>query len=105
QDRFYTIIISESLHLIWKIQHDSDLTKLHSDLEIVNRWNHVINFRLRLDCLITNHRHGRRTLTKEKVLQTWSKVLRNELHLPDDWTENTEVLVGSGRLRPPGRNR
>lgn len=110
-DRFYSIIISESLFLVWKIrcewriQRDSDPLQIHTDTEVHNRWVQTINYRLKMDCLMTNKKYERKALSKQLVLQTWRNTLANEDEIPNDWVSNTGVLVGIETLRPPGRNR
>ena len=110
-DRFYTIVTSESLFLIWKIrcewriQQESDPLKLHSEVEINNRWVYAMNYRLKLDCLMTHTKYERKALSKKLVIQTWKNMLLDEDLLPGDWASSTEVLVGIKTLRPPGRNR
>jgi ribonuclease HI len=67
------------------------------------RW---LNTRLKLDTLMTNQsRFGSLATDKKLVIKTWDGVLMDNLHLPLDWTRQSEVLVGIGKLRPPGRNR
>ena len=111
KDRFFSIIMSESLFLIWKIrcewriQRDSDPTQLHSETEIHNRWVHIMNYRLKIDCLMTNRKYERKALSKTLVIQTWKNTLLDEDSLPREWVSYTGVLVGIKARRPPGRNR
>ena len=97
------IIISEAIYLIWKlrcewrIQRNSDPNALHFAKEITNRWIHTINLRLPFDCLLTNKIHyGPKTLDVAVVHRTWTSTLHDEPHLPDNWHQNTGVLVGMG---------
>jgi ribonuclease HI len=109
-DRLYTVVLSESIFLIWRtrcewrIQRESDPTLLHSETEIHNKWVKMINYRLKMDCLMTNSKYERKALSKKLVIQTWSKTILEE-NANMDWTNSTEVLVGIKALRPPGRNR
>ncbi|KAF5388106.1 hypothetical protein D9615_000030 [Tricholomella constricta] len=110
--RFYTIIVSESAHLIWKLRcewkigREADPDKLHTKDEIQNKWLQAINKRLKFDCLMTDkNRYGRKALRPSLVKNTWKGVLRNEEQLPINWTYSTGVLVGMSTARPPGRNR
>jgi hypothetical protein len=110
-NRLYSIIISESAHLIWKlrcewrIQHNGDASQKHSETEI-NRWLKAINTRLQTDCLLTNSiRYGSKALSPVLVQCTWQGTLQNEQSLSDDWHKSAGVLVGIGTRRPPGRNR
>jgi len=111
-NRLYTILISESLYLIWKLrcewrfQRGANPTKCHSTFEIHNRWLSTINSRLQLDCLLTNsRRYERKALPSALVQKTWHGTLLNEQDLPDNWHQVPGVLVGIGTPRPPGRNR
>ncbi|KAG2339348.1 hypothetical protein BDR05DRAFT_891892, partial [Suillus weaverae] len=80
--------------------------KYHSETEILNKWIHAINTRLKFDRLLTNSmRYGKKALKVETVLQTWSGTLQNEDNLPDNWIRKSEVLVGMAPRHPPGRNR
>ena len=75
----FTVVMSESLYLIWKlrckwkIQKDSNPQALHSRTEITNRWLHAINLRLRFDCLLTNRkRYGPKAHSVAVVCRTWA---------------------------------
>ena len=58
----YTIIMSESAHLIWKIRcewrisREEDRDRLHTKAELEKKWVSAINTRLKLDILATNKR-------------------------------------------------
>jgi ribonuclease HI len=102
-NRFYTILMSESIHMIWKIRcewridRESDPERLHTTVEIRRRWLLAINNWLRYDCLLTNKlRYGRKALRISTVHKTWSGTLRDEAHMPDNWHNLSEVLVGIG---------
>ncbi|KAG1760574.1 ribonuclease H-like protein [Suillus occidentalis] len=110
--RLFKILILESAHLIWKlrcertIKFEGDKDKFHSDPEILNRWIHAINMRLKFDRLLTDSkRYGKKAIKIDTVIKTWSGLLMNEDSLPDNWIRHTEVLVGMTPHRPPGRNR
>jgi hypothetical protein len=109
KNRLYTIIISESAFLIWKLRCQKVIEfgsgRDHSEIEIHNKWVNIINSRLKLDKILTNsHRYGNKAIPKDKVLETWSGVLYDEESLPDDWIKQSEVLVGIASRRPRGRN-
>ncbi|KAI0342569.1 ribonuclease H-like protein [Trametopsis cervina] len=101
--RFFRILVTESAHLVWKlrcerrIHHDDDPTKKHTDREVEARWRTALNIRLRLDCEMTKAKYGKRALSRDVVLRTWSGLLKDEDQLPADWTE-TGFLVGMGPL-------
>ncbi|TFK58816.1 hypothetical protein BDN72DRAFT_949637, partial [Pluteus cervinus] len=111
-NRLYRIVISESMHLIWRlrcewrIQRDSNPQKKHTTNEIENRWTWIIDNRIKLDCTLTNHKvYGKKSLNSKRVFSTWNGVLENERDLPRNWANFTGVLVGIRARRPPGRNR
>ncbi|KAJ7855229.1 hypothetical protein B0H13DRAFT_2237905 [Mycena leptocephala] len=65
--------------------------------EIRNRWEHCLNIRISVDCLLTNKsKYGTKAVKKSLVLKTWNKILQNEDRLPADWTREDGVLVGIG---------
>ena len=110
--RLYTIAVSESAYLIWRlrcewrIEREEDREKLHTVAEIVSRWLAAINLRLKFDCLMTDRtRYGRKAIDSELVRKTWDGVLHDEQGLPENWVSQSGVLVGMRAERPPGRNR
>ncbi|KAK0473530.1 ribonuclease H-like protein [Armillaria luteobubalina] len=81
---FYRILMTETMHLIWKIHY-----------EVHNMWIDTLNKRLTIDHLLVNRqRYGSKALMKAKVLSTWRGTLLDEKSLPEDWTNQTRVLVG-----------
>src|SRR3954449_10130553 len=111
KNRLYRILMSESAFLIWKlrcerrISKEDDPEKFHSETEIHNRWVVIINNRLNLDKLMTNHKkYGKKALKKRTVIQTWTKTLYDENNLLDNWLQQSGVLVSIRARRPPGRN-
>ncbi|KAG1837674.1 hypothetical protein C8R48DRAFT_751614 [Suillus tomentosus] len=112
KSRLFTILITESAHMIWKlrcehvIKFDNAEEKFHSDKEIHNRWITTINKRLKFDKLLTNtSKYGKSALRENLVLRTWSGVLKGEDNLPDNWIRKEGVLVGIVNRLPPGRSR
>ncbi|GJE84812.1 ribonuclease H-like protein [Phanerochaete sordida] len=97
--RLYGILVSESAHLIWclrctrRIEHE-DLAPPLTDAYVTRRWLARINDRLQTDAALTHPKYGRKARPKPAVLATWSGTLLNEHLLPDDWTSNTQLLVG-----------
>ncbi|KAF5320843.1 hypothetical protein D9619_000262 [Psilocybe cf. subviscida] len=113
-NRLYTIIITESMYLIWllrcewRIDRNEDPEKLHSQQEITSRWHFRINRRLRIDQTMARKRtHKWKKITKNLVLRTWQGILNNEENLPPEWIGTRGVLVRYIGVegRPPGRNR
>ena len=103
KNRLYTIVMSESMHLIWKLRCEwriargEDAERALTELEIKGKWLYAINTRLKLDCLMTNkNRYGKKGLHPNTVLRTWGNTLKNESSLPENWLWKTGVLVGIG---------
>jgi len=100
KNRFFTIIVSTSMYLIWTLRNNRVFeTFTHaSDSEIHNRWVSTMNSALKRDQLLTNQaRFGSLAINKQVVLNTWSGTLLDEDSLPDDWIKSKGVLVG---IRP-----
>ncbi|TFK63672.1 RnaseH-domain-containing protein [Pluteus cervinus] len=111
-ERLYRIVMTESMHLIWKlrcewrISEDSNRQRQHTVTEIENRWMWTINSRLRTDITLTNRKvYGNKSMSPKQVKATWRGVLEKEGDLAEGWASSTGVLVGIGVRRPPGRNR
>ncbi|KAJ7896822.1 hypothetical protein B0H13DRAFT_2234446 [Mycena leptocephala] len=101
-NKLYRILVSESMYLIWKIQCDSVIGRggeSLSETEIHNRWISLMNEHLTIDRLLTDKiTYGKQaSVPRLLVLQTWSKTLKNEDKIPDDWLREPEVLVGQKR--------
>ncbi|KAK0209771.1 hypothetical protein IW262DRAFT_1450721 [Armillaria fumosa] len=95
------IVMTEATHLIWKIQCQYRITRTdneqawHLNSEVVNLWNRMINKRLVVDRLSTNHQHhGMRAINRRLVLRTWRGTLKDEKALLEDWINHNRVLVG-----------
>ncbi|KAK7046865.1 hypothetical protein R3P38DRAFT_3346454 [Favolaschia claudopus] len=103
KNRFFTIIVSSSMQLIWTLRNERVLErKPTTTTEARNRWLAVINAALTRDRILANKaRFGKFSRNKRLVLETWSGVLHNEEALPEDWICAKEVLVG---IRPAARN-
>ncbi|KAK0209799.1 hypothetical protein IW262DRAFT_1281216, partial [Armillaria fumosa] len=92
--RMYRILITETVHMIWKEgphshqriqQSDEDVEKWHSCEEIKRMWLDAMNHRLTIDQLLVNKcRFGLKALTKVLVLSMWRGTLYNERSLPED---------------------
>ncbi|KAJ7654762.1 hypothetical protein B0H17DRAFT_956843, partial [Mycena rosella] len=103
QNRFFKMIVSTSMHFIWRLRNDRVLgtAKLAAESEIHNLWVSKINSTLKRDKLLTNRtRFGDLAIKKQLVLNTWSGTLLDEDSLPDDWIKSNGVLVG---MRPTTR--
>lgn len=96
--RLYRIIVSEAAHLIWKLRNERVIReRTISNEEIENRWRYTINLRLKIDCLSTSERYGKRKTKPQDVATTWCQTLEGEDSLSQDWiSSSTGVLVGMG---------
>ena len=110
-NRLYLILVSEAMHLIWKLRcewkiaRNEDPERIITENEAHQKWGSAINKRFRLECLMTNRaKYGKKALKQKLVEKTWWGILQNQDSLGDDWVRDTGVLVGIGE-RPPGRNR
>ncbi|KAJ7610029.1 hypothetical protein DFH06DRAFT_1016813 [Mycena polygramma] len=118
--RLFRIIMTESMHLIWKLRCDCVIARDGEPPtlnEIHNKWVAIINERLTIDRALTNRvKFGKQhSLPPSLVLDTWKGSLLDEDKLPKDWLRDPEVLVGIVPMRsrrspsPPvgrrGRNR
>jgi hypothetical protein len=75
----YTILISESTHLIWKLRCESVIDRLGADItneEAYARLSSAINGRLQNDISLSNKkRWGQHAIPQALVLATWSLVI------------------------------
>ncbi|KAJ7862648.1 hypothetical protein B0H14DRAFT_2349500, partial [Mycena olivaceomarginata] len=104
QNRFFTILVSISMKLIWDLRNERvfETHIVASEAEIHNRWVAIMNTALKQDKLLTNRAHfGSLGIKKQLVLDTWSSALLDEDSLPDDWTRSEGVLVS---IRPITQN-
>ncbi|KAK0201490.1 hypothetical protein DFS33DRAFT_1375104 [Desarmillaria ectypa] len=106
--RLYRILMTETIHLIWKIRGDDNPMKWHTKVEVGRLWIDAINRRLTIDRLLVNkYKYGSRALTKATVLSTWKDTLLGKNGLPEDWIDQNGFLVGflPGRKQPRGSRR
>jgi ribonuclease HI len=102
ETRLFRIIVSESAYLIWLLRCDRRINQKPpaSRAEITRKWLWIINNRLQIDREMTNtNKYGRKALPLSLVKKTWSRTLKNEKELPDDWpswSRGIGVLVGVG---------
>ncbi|KAJ3735476.1 hypothetical protein DFJ43DRAFT_1214396 [Lentinula guzmanii] len=93
--RLYRILISESAHLIWKIRCEKAIQGREiSDTEVKHRWKKTIESRLELDCLRVKMKHTGKHIDNKLVKSTWNEVLNGRDNLPENWMEESGVLVG-----------
>ncbi|KAH9926108.1 uncharacterized protein B0H18DRAFT_876537, partial [Fomitopsis serialis] len=98
--RLWRILISEAVHLIWKLRCDRVIGHAeedgweHRDAEVTNKLQYTLNARLALDVEAVRRKYGDLALRRDLALATWNKVLRDEPALPDDWTRYKGFLVG-----------
>ena len=97
--RLLHITISESAHLIWALRCERVISeRTHTTKEIKTRWLAKMNLRLNIDrrCAALPNR----LLLPQRIKQTWQPMLNGEMHLPDNWVTDPEVLVGIMLPRP-----
>jgi hypothetical protein len=106
--RLYTIIVSESMYMIWqmrckwRIRQDADPLRIPTEDQLRKAWVRMINHRLQLEMLMTHKScFGSKALNSRLVEKTWWAVLHDQDQLQGDWINNTRVLVGIGAC-PPG---
>jgi len=109
-NRLYTILLTEAVHLIWKIRCEWRIGKEGNPLsyprpEVIEaRWHSALYHRLQYDRWSTSNRHGRRATKPRVIVNMWKYIL----HPDDVWTIEkqmfTGVLVKRGIRRPKGRN-
>ncbi|PBK94269.1 hypothetical protein ARMGADRAFT_1029410 [Armillaria gallica] len=95
-ERFHRILISESVHLIWKIRNDRVINERpnYTSRKIEQRWSHVINRWMRLDCILSDKKKfQKKAIRVPLVLKTWRGTLLHESSFPEDWTRENRVLV------------
>ena len=96
--RLLQILILETAHLVWVTRCERAIQeKQHSDDEIRARWLNAINNRLICDRIIAT-KIKRDTKHTNLIKHTWGPILQKNRNLPDHWINNSEVLVGSGRV-------
>ncbi|KAK0245029.1 hypothetical protein EDD85DRAFT_917403 [Armillaria nabsnona] len=71
------------------------MSEAHKEDKIWNTWLHIINQRLMLDRIATKPRKfGLKAAGRRIVLRTWSRVLKKESSLPENWIDQKGILVG-----------
>ncbi|KAI4294041.1 hypothetical protein K525DRAFT_213628 [Schizophyllum commune Loenen D] len=96
-ERLYTIITSESAHLIWKMRCERVIQnegRRFSKPEVQNRWRSTINYRFDLDRRMTSSRFGKKAIRASIVDSTWESVINDYENLLPNWIGNCGVLVG-----------
>ncbi|KAH9849654.1 hypothetical protein C2E23DRAFT_784043 [Lenzites betulinus] len=100
--RLTRIVMTEAVHLIWKIRCERVIgwaaeqpTRVHTNAEVAGKWKHVINERLKIDIFRAKYKGARKRLPPETVLSTWKGTLHDERALPENWIKTQGVLVGT----------
>ncbi|KIJ33602.1 hypothetical protein M422DRAFT_183027 [Sphaerobolus stellatus SS14] len=94
--RLYTIIMSESAHLIWKtrnewrIETQGNPAKLPQPGELKNKWLAKLNKRLHFDRLSSDaNRYGKKATKRSIVYNTWKHLMS-----PNDIWDFSYILSG-----------
>ena len=97
--RLYWIIMSESVHIIWKIRCERVIREEPESItpaEAGRRWKHTIALRADLEKKMANPKYGKKALNRDLVKSTWKGIFDNENNIPDPPVAGeTGVLVGS----------
>ncbi|KAH9922928.1 uncharacterized protein B0H18DRAFT_878968, partial [Fomitopsis serialis] len=98
--RLWRILISEAVHLIWKLRcervigHAGEESWEHSQSVVWNKLQYALNSRLSQDVESVRRKYGDSDTNRRLVLATWNGILRDEPALPEDWTRYKGFLVG-----------
>ncbi|KAK0200559.1 hypothetical protein DFS33DRAFT_1267064, partial [Desarmillaria ectypa] len=107
--RMYRIPMTETVQLIWKIRCQRRIQhNWHTRDEVRNLWIAAMNRSSSIDRVLVNkHRYGAKALEEAMVSSTWKGTFLDERALPEDWIDQSGVLVSivSCQKRPRGRHR
>ena len=93
--RLIQIITTESAHMLWVLRCERVIReKRHTDNEIRSRWRSAINARLTDDKITTATKIKRDKNLTNLIKATWEPLLRKQGEIPENWLEDSEVLVG-----------
>ncbi len=101
-EALWTILVSESLYLIWKLRCERVIQNegVEASLpEITRRWYATMDRRLDLDRRSCAKHLGGRALKASTVESIWEPVLDAREALPRNWVTDNGVLVGIRRGR------
>ncbi|KAK0476312.1 hypothetical protein IW261DRAFT_1339729 [Armillaria novae-zelandiae] len=93
-EQFHRILISESVHQIWKMRNDRVINNKDHYTVCEQWWLHTLNHHMKLDCELTDWRKFAKAIRKFLVLTTWEGALLDEGFLQENWTKDSGVLVG-----------
>ncbi|KAK0467448.1 hypothetical protein IW261DRAFT_1346353 [Armillaria novae-zelandiae] len=99
KERFYRIIMSISIQVIWGLRCKQVISEENTPVNpsVVERtWTRAINDRIEIDCLMTRKKFGWRALKPQVIKNTWEGTLKNKDSLPKNWMKIDGVLVGIG---------
>ncbi|KAH9913664.1 uncharacterized protein B0H18DRAFT_857907, partial [Fomitopsis serialis] len=89
--RLWRILVSEAVHLIWKLRcervigHAGEDRWEHRTAGVSNKLQYVLNGRLALDIESTRRKYANSVSKRDLIHATWNGVLWDEPALPDDW--------------------
>ncbi len=99
-EALWTILGTETLHLIWKLRCERVIQNEGKDFsarEITNRFYACLNTRLDLDRRTAAMACGKKALKPVDVERIWLPILEGKDNLPPNWVVNGGVLVGIRR--------
>ncbi|TBU36197.1 hypothetical protein BD309DRAFT_878765, partial [Dichomitus squalens] len=92
----WTILWSETVHLIWKLHCERVIRKNGEEFtfqEVKNAWHATIERRLTLDRRTAVLAKGKTDLKQGDVECIWAPIVENYRDLPKGWVGNSRVLV------------
>ena len=101
-EALWTILMTESLYLIWKLRCERVIQNDKQEftiLEVIRRWYAALDRRLELDRRSCAGFLGRSALKADAVACIWGPVLQASGELPQNWVTDSGVLVGIKRGR------
>ncbi len=101
-EALWTILLTESLYLIWKLRCERVIQNEKREFtipEVTRRWYATMDRRLELDRRSCAKHLGRCALTAHAVACIWEPILQARGELPRNWVTDSGVLVGIKRGR------
>ncbi|KAH9910803.1 uncharacterized protein BXZ73DRAFT_57709 [Epithele typhae] len=97
-ERRWTILATESAHLIWKLRCERVIGRENepfSEIEVRNRWYATLDRRLDLERRYAALTEGRKRAKRLHAVEAiWAPLIQDDEDLPPNWVEKCGVLVG-----------